>query len=264
MKPLRSCGRLFNWNSWKRNKRWSAREMCTSIVTLHAIPPQSLSTLSLSLDVVFCRCSTGNATASDSPAPGPRAGMASPAGDTSAHDPPAQPFSAAPVAIPHGGVAGPRAALGLGHSQHAGYKTGADSLRQRNRWVSRFTDRWLMTDGGIMGKSPPPSVASEICSNLHISWYIIKFKQLLFQKGWFKTHETAWLKELTQLWKSRRIYPKYMPKCSLGFTRAHFSRNSGATNTVLFTIQTFNEHSRMAKVSQPYLRGHMRWNATSQ
>ena len=27
----------------------------------------------------------------------------------------------------------------------------------------------------------------------------------------------------------------------------HFSRNSGAANTVLFTIQTFNEHSRMAK-----------------
>ena len=43
---------------------------------------------------------------------------------------------------------------------------------------------------------------------------------------------------------------------------AHFSRNSGAANTVLFTIQTFNEHSRMAKLSQPYLRGHMRWNVT--
>ena len=28
---------------------------------------------------------------------------------------------------------------------------------------------------------------------------------------------------------------------------AHFSRNSGAANAVLFTIQTFNEHSRMAK-----------------
>ena len=41
---------------------------------------------------------------------------------------------------------------------------------------------------------------------------------------------------------------------------AHFSRNSGVANTVLFTIQTFNEveHSRMAKLSQPYLRGHMR------
>ena len=39
---------------------------------------------------------------------------------------------------------------------------------------------------------------------------------------------------------------------------AHFSRYSGAANTVLFTIQTFNEHSRMAKFSQPYLRGHMR------
>ena len=37
-----------------------------------------------------------------------------------------------------------------------------------------------------------------------------------------------------------------------------FSRNSGAASTVLFTIQTFNEHSRMAKLSQPYLRGHMR------
>ena len=45
---------------------------------------------------------------------------------------------------------------------------------------------------------------------------------------------------------------------------AHFSRNSGAANTALFTIQTFNEHSRMAKLSQPYLRGHMRWNVTSQ
>ena len=39
---------------------------------------------------------------------------------------------------------------------------------------------------------------------------------------------------------------------------ANFSRNSGAANTVLFTIQTFNEHSRMTKLSQPYLRGHMR------
>ena len=45
---------------------------------------------------------------------------------------------------------------------------------------------------------------------------------------------------------------------------AHFSRNSGAANTVLFTIQTFNEHSRMTKLSQPYLRGHMRWNVTNQ
>ena len=39
---------------------------------------------------------------------------------------------------------------------------------------------------------------------------------------------------------------------------AHFSRNSGAANTVLFIIQTFKEHSRMTKLSQPYLRGHMR------
>ena len=45
---------------------------------------------------------------------------------------------------------------------------------------------------------------------------------------------------------------------------AHFSRNPGAANTVLLTIQTFNEYSRMAKLSQPYLRGHMRWNVTSQ
>ena len=29
---------------------------------------------------------------------------------------------------------------------------------------------------------------------------------------------------------------------------AHFSRNSGAASTVLFTIQTFNEHPRMAKL----------------
>ena len=43
----------------------------------------------------------------------------------------------------------------------------------------------------------------------------------------------------------------------------HFSRNSGAANSILFTIQTFNEHSRMAKLSQPHLRGHMRWNVTS-
>ena len=40
---------------------------------------------------------------------------------------------------------------------------------------------------------------------------------------------------------------------------AHFSHNSGAVNSFLFTIQTFNEHSRMANlISQPYLRGHMR------
>ena len=45
---------------------------------------------------------------------------------------------------------------------------------------------------------------------------------------------------------------------------AHFSRNSGAANTVLFTIQTLNEHSKMAKLSEPYLRGHMRWNVTRQ
>ena len=45
---------------------------------------------------------------------------------------------------------------------------------------------------------------------------------------------------------------------------AHFSRNFGAANAILFTIQTFNKHSRMAKLSQPYLRGHMRWNITSQ
>ena len=35
---------------------------------------------------------------------------------------------------------------------------------------------------------------------------------------------------------------------------AYFSRNSGAANAVLFTIQTFNEHSWMAKLSEPYLR----------
>ena len=49
---------------------------------------------------------------------------------------------------------------------------------------------------------------------------------------------------------------------NFGFGSA-LSHNSGATNTILFTIQTFNEHSRMAKLSQPYLRGHMRWNVTS-
>ena len=42
------------------------------------------------------------------------------------------------------------------------------------------------------------------------------------------------------------------------YLAAHFSRDSGAANTFLFTIQTFNEHSRMAKLSQQYLRGHMR------
>ena len=115
---------------------------------------------------------------------------------------------------------------------------------------------------------------------------------------------SPYLKGLTQLWKSRRIYPKYMPKCSVGstdhvckfyskilrnvedidvwnFRQERFmlrhlrqwsknfgfdsalSHNSGAANTILFTIQTFNEHSRMAKLSQPYLRGDMRWNVTS-
>ena len=39
---------------------------------------------------------------------------------------------------------------------------------------------------------------------------------------------------------------------------AHISRNSCAANTVLLTIQTYNEHSRMTELSQPYLRGHMR------
>ena len=33
---------------------------------------------------------------------------------------------------------------------------------------------------------------------------------------------------------------------------AHFSRNSCAANTVLY------EHSRIEKLSQPYLRGHIR------
>ena len=48
---------------------------------------------------------------------------------------------------------------------------------------------------------------------------------------------------------------------------AHFSRNSGAANTVLFTIQTFNEHSRMAKLpkSTVFTRPHAmkRHNSTS-
>ena len=30
---------------------------------------------------------------------------------------------------------------------------------------------------------------------------------------------------------------------------AHFSRNSGAENTIVFTIQTLNEHSRMVKLT---------------
>ena len=52
-------------------------------------------------------------------------------------------------------------------------------------------------------------------------------------------------------------------KENFGFGRA-LSRNSGNANMddddnmVLFTIQTFNEHSRMAKLIKPYLRGHMR------
>ena len=33
---------------------------------------------------------------------------------------------------------------------------------------------------------------------------------------------------------------------------AHFSHNSGVANMFLFAIQTFNEHWRMAKLSQPY------------
>ena len=49
---------------------------------------------------------------------------------------------------------------------------------------------------------------------------------------------------------------------NFGFGSA-LSHNSDAANTILFTIQTFNEHSRMAKLSQPYLRGHLRWNVTS-
>ena len=49
---------------------------------------------------------------------------------------------------------------------------------------------------------------------------------------------------------------------NFGFGSA-LSHNSGAANAILFTIQTFNEHSRMAKLSQPYLRGHMPWNVTS-
>ena len=49
---------------------------------------------------------------------------------------------------------------------------------------------------------------------------------------------------------------------NFGFGSA-LSHNSGAANTILFTIQTFNKHSRMTKLSQPYLRGHMRWNVTS-
>ena len=44
---------------------------------------------------------------------------------------------------------------------------------------------------------------------------------------------------------------------NFGFGSA-LSHNSGAANTILFTIQTFNEHSRMTELSQPYLRGHMR------
>ena len=42
-------------------------------------------------------------------------------------------------------------------------------------------------------------------------------------------------------------------KETLWIWAAHFSRSSGAVNTVLFTIETFNEHSGMAKLSQSYL-----------
>ena len=45
---------------------------------------------------------------------------------------------------------------------------------------------------------------------------------------------------------------------------AHFPRNFGAANTVVFTIQTFNEHSRMTKLSEPYLRYEVTCNETSQ
>ena len=39
---------------------------------------------------------------------------------------------------------------------------------------------------------------------------------------------------------------------------AHFSHNSGAAYTVLFTIQTLNEHSRMAKLkSTVFTRPHL-------
>ena len=39
---------------------------------------------------------------------------------------------------------------------------------------------------------------------------------------------------------------------------AHFHTILALQIRFCFTIQTFNEHSRMAKLSQPYLRGHMR------
>ena len=44
---------------------------------------------------------------------------------------------------------------------------------------------------------------------------------------------------------------------NFGFGSALFTQ-FWRCKTVLFTIQTFNEHSRMTKLSQPYLRGHMR------
>ena len=57
-------------------------------------------------------------------------------------------------------------------------------------------------------------------SHYHIIWLVTNQHFVLFKKKslplWKQTFHI--LKGLTQLWKSRRIYPKYMPKCSVGST----------------------------------------------
>ena len=59
-----------------------------------------------------------------------------------------------------------------------------------------------------------------ICLEARKSW---RYSQQLHSRTKQKqrrkyTRVSPFLKGLTQLWKSRRIYPKYMPKCSVGST----------------------------------------------
>ena len=65
-------------------------------------------------------------------------------------------------------------------------------------------------NGGFEGARTPPRRQKhpvEIKEKLHKTHYNTKIQQKYDD-----------LEGLTQLWKSRRIYPKYMPKCSVGST----------------------------------------------
>ena len=86
---------------------------------------------------------------------------------------------------------------GVGRSLHS--EDFPRLARRNSRWYGLwFLRQWRRHGGG--GKRGSSVNLIEMLLNASISFH----KYLL--------------KGLTQLWKSRRIYPKYMPKCSVGST----------------------------------------------